>query len=107
MTSLILAAALGIQIDIGSIVRGARVAAPAEPSRAVCNIKTVSYRFVGTPGTAFRYDGADYRVPDSGSIELIADRRANDYQIGGRNLPLDVWPIDQFGSRTVTLPATN
>jgi hypothetical protein len=46
-------------------------------------------------------------MPATGSIELIASRNHTDYEIGGRQLPLDVWPIDQFGSRTVPLPAGN
>lgn len=105
MISVVLAAALSIQIDVASLFK--RNATPPEPPRAVCNIKTVSYRFVGTPGTAFKYDGETYRVPANGSIELIAGRREAEYEIGGKRLPLDVWPIDAFGSRTVPLSAGN
>jgi len=70
-----------------------------------CQISTVSYRFVGDAGTAFRYDGRTWSVPKSGWIELIASKRTTEYQVDGRSLPLDVWPRDQFGTRTVPLPA--
>ncbi len=95
---LALVLALSLSFDFG---RRAPQPAPA----VTCGIKTVSYKFTGTPGTEFRYAGTAYRVPASGSIELIASKN-NEYQIGGKSLPLDVWPINDFGIRTVTLPQT-
>ena len=92
----LLVAALATQLHFASIFhRGATVAPPT------CNITTVSYRFVGTPGTAFRYDGANYVIPANGSIEILAGRHSNDYEHAGRHLPLEVWPRDDFGTRTV------
>jgi hypothetical protein len=96
---LMIAAALSISLDLGRLIHGA----PQTP-HVECNIRTVSYRFVGDPGTEFRYDGEAFRVPASGSIELIASRKATDYLVSGRTLPLDVWPTDAFGTRTVPLP---
>lgn len=69
-----------------------------------CGITTVSYRFSGEPGAEFLYAGTKYVVPASGWIELLAHRKAN-YTVSGRALPLDVWPIDEFGTRHVPLPA--
>jgi len=104
MTSLMIAAALTLKIDLGSLIH--RQTQPqANTPRVECNIKTVSYRFVGAAGTTFRYDGETFRVPASGSIELLAAKKATDYEIGGKNLPLDVWTIDAFGARTVPLPS--
>lgn len=95
MTPLLIAA-LATQIHFASIFHhGASAPAPT------CGITTVSYRFVGAPGTAFRYDGADYVIPAGGSIELIAGKNATEYQHAGRQLPLEVWPRDAFGTRTV------
>jgi hypothetical protein len=93
----LLVAALATQLHFASIFQRAAAAPPA----ATCAIKTVSYRFVGAPGTAFRYDGENYVIPATGSIELIAGRRASEYELAGRHLPLEVWPRDDFGTRTV------
>jgi hypothetical protein len=70
----------------------------------VCHKGTVSYKFVGTPGATFVYEGAQYSVPKSGWIELLAGNGPSAYlAANGRTLPLDVWPIDAFGTRTVPL----
>jgi len=76
---------------------------PVQPT-VTCHPGTVSYKFVGTPGTTFRYIGDTYSVPRNGSIELIGHGGDTQYQMGERTLPLDVWPIDAFGTRTVPLP---
>jgi hypothetical protein len=75
----------------------------AEP-KVTCRSGAVSYKFVGVPGTLFRYGGEDYTVPPRGWIELISDGPDSKYTARGRELPLDVWPIDEFGRRTVPLP---
>jgi hypothetical protein len=64
----------------------------------------VSYKFVGAPGTQFTYSGKQYMVPPRGWIELIGHGRDSKYAANGRDLPLDTWPIDEFGTRTVPLP---
>ncbi|HXA15888.1 MAG TPA: hypothetical protein VN380_02760 [Thermoanaerobaculia bacterium] len=70
----------------------------------VCHSGTVSYKFVGTPGATFVYAGARYSVPKSGWIELLSGHDDKAYlAANGRTLPLDVWPIDAFGTRTVPL----
>lgn len=76
---------------------------PAEPV-VTCHAGTVSYRFVGAPGTTFKYMGETYSVPTSGTIELIGHGGDRQYEIGGRTLPLEVWPINEFGTRTVQMP---
>jgi hypothetical protein len=78
------------------------------PAPAVtCHTGTVSYKFVGTPGATFTYDGTKYSVPASGWIELLSARDSRGYlAANGRTLPLDVWPIDAFGTRTVPLQTT-
>src|SRR5262245_42418746 len=68
-----------------------------------CHKGTVAYKFVGAPGTAFRYMGETYTVPPRGWIELIRDGGDTNYQSGEKTLPLEVWPIDEFGTRTVPL----
>ena len=75
----------------------------AEP-KVTCHHGTVSYRFVGAPGTTFRYMGETYTVPARGSIELIRDGGDTSYQFGDKTLELEVWPINEFGTRTVPLP---
>ena len=70
----------------------------------VCHSGTVSYKFVGTPGATFVYEGSQYSVPRSGWIELLAGAGPKEYRAAnGRAVPLDVWPIDPFGTRTVPL----
>src|SRR5438309_1376811 len=69
-----------------------------------CQSGAVSYKFVGAPGTQFSYAGKQYTVPPRGWIELIATVRDALYVANGRDLSLDVWPIDEFGTRTVPLP---
>ena len=69
-----------------------------------CHTGTVSYKFVGAPGATFAYGGTKYLVPNSGWIELLSERDDKVYlAANGRTLPLDVWPIDAFGTRTVPL----
>ena len=104
--TLMIAAALTLNLDLGSLIQRHKQPAVATP-HVECNIKTVSYRFAGAAGTQFRYDGESFRVPAAGSIELLAGKKATEYQNGGKTLPLDVWPADEFGARTVPLPAIN
>ena|SRR5438132_178622 len=77
---------------------------PAAQPVVTCHSGAVSYKFVGTPGSTFQYAGDTYSVPKSGSIELINEGGEPLYQFADRKLPLDVWPIDSFGTRTVPLP---
>jgi len=69
-----------------------------------CQTGTVSYKFVGAPGTQFTYSGKTYAVPPRGWIELIGHGPASKAVASGRELPLDLWPLDEFGTRTVPLP---
>ena len=69
-----------------------------------CHAGAVSYKFVGAPGTQFTYTGKQYTVPQRGWIELISHGSDSQYAANGRDLALDVWPIDDFGTRTVPLP---
>jgi hypothetical protein len=70
----------------------------------VCHAGTVSYKFTGTPGANFVYAGDRYSIPASGWIELLSSEKVY-LAANGRALPLDVWPIDAFGTRTVPLQA--
>jgi hypothetical protein len=96
---LLAAAALSLGINVSAALGGS-----TPDPKPVCGISTVSYRFVGAPGTEFRYGRDSYRVPTSGTIELIAEKRISEYRVGERSLPLNVWPQDEFGTRTVPLP---
>jgi hypothetical protein len=78
--------------------------APAAPA-VTCHTGTVSYKFVGAPGATFTYAGEKYSVPASGWIELIDSGKVY-LAANGRTLPLDVWPIDAFGTRTVPVQQT-
>ena len=104
---LLLAAALTLNLDLGAMMHKdtalPTVTAKSGP-KVECGIKTVSYRFQGEPGTEFRYDGETFRVPEGGEIELLAAKKATDYVIGGKTLPLDVFPADEFGARTIPMP---
>ena len=102
---MILAAALTLAIDVRlDLTSLVRHGAKPQLSTVTCGIKTVGYRFVGKPGDKFRYSGDTYVIPEEGEMELIADRRATTYLVSGRSLPLDVWPTDQYGFRTVPMP---
>jgi hypothetical protein len=96
-----LSASLNLEIDLGNLVRRAN---DVQVRGLTCGIATVGYRFVGKPGQVFRYAGETWVVPAEGSIELIAHPRRTTYAFGGRSLPLEVWPRDQFGFREVPLP---
>ena len=50
------------------------------------------------------HDGAKYTVPTSGSIELIASKKATEADFAGNHVSLDLFPIDEFGARTIPLP---
>ena len=101
LLAITLTAAISAEIDLGSLFKAHRLKEPA----VTCGIKTVGYRFEGTPGQSFRYAGETFQIPSEGWIELIADRRSTTYRINDRSLPLDVWPTNQFGFREVPLPS--
>ena len=82
-------------------------ASPAPAPHATCHAGTVSYKFVGSAGTSFRYSGKQYAVPASGSIELVGHGDQATYAVEGKQLPLDIWPTDGFGTRTVPVPTQN
>jgi hypothetical protein len=102
LLSIAMTAALSLKIDLVGLIQKRYHPAPQVKS-LTCHIDTVSYRFVGNPGMEFRYDGDSYRVPQSGSIELVSTRAQN-YEVAGRTLPLNLWPKDNFGMRTIPLP---
>ena len=86
-------------ITLAALLHRSPVAHPV-----VCQSGTVSYRFTGAPGSVFTYGGAHYAVPSAGWIELLGEGTDRTYLAStGRSLPLDVWPIDAFGTRTVPL----
>jgi hypothetical protein len=95
----VIAAALLTQLHFASFFHHISVTAPTTS----CRIDTVSYKFVGAPGTEFVYEGKNYAIPDIGSIELIADKRAEDFVVAGQRTRLDLFPKDAFGTRTVSL----
>lgn len=98
----ILTASISLEVDLGALFKRAKA---VESPGVTCGISTVGYRFMGKPGQEFRYAGDTYKVPGTGSIELIAAPRRTSYAINGRSLPLEVWPRDQFGFREVPLPS--
>jgi hypothetical protein len=93
-------AALVLSIKLGALLDRLRLPEP----QATCGIETTSYLFKGEPGTEFRYAGETYRLPVTGALELIATR-SNSYEVAGRRLGLDVAAADEFGRRTVQVPA--
>jgi len=93
----IIAAAIALQMQIPPITK------PVAP-KATCSIKTVSYKFTGAPGTEFRYEGAKYVIPATGEIELIAGKKTAQAEYAGNRVQLDLFPVDEFGARTVPLP---
>lgn len=97
---MILAALLSINIDLTAIFDRAPKSAPTP----TCHIETVSHKFVGKPGTPFRYQGETFRIPQSGWIELVAQPKATTYEVAGRELPLNVFPKDAFGTETIVIP---
>jgi hypothetical protein len=94
------AVALNVTIDLGPKKNSASGRAPV----VTCHKGAVSYNFVGTPGTKFSYGGDEYVLPIEGSIELLADRKSSEYILAGSRLPVDVGPLDAFGTRTVEIP---
>ena len=96
---MLLLAAITLTLNLDKVFQRAE-----KPPETTCGIQTVSYRFVGEPGTEFRYAGEKFQVPVRGVIELIAERGVTEYQVASRKLPLDVWPRDEMGTRTVPLP---
>ena len=93
--------AIHLTFDIGSKPAGSR---SSKPPIVTCHKGAVSYKFMGTPGTKFTYAGDSYTLPIEGWIELIAAPKAPDYVLAGIKLPVDVGPLDAFGTRTVQVP---
>ena len=84
-------------ITLAALLHHAPTAAP------VCHTDTVSYKFVGTPGATFTYAGGRYSIPRNGAIELLSSEKVF-LASNGHSVPLDVWPMDAFGTRTVPVP---
>jgi len=101
LAAAIVTASINIEIDLGRVFGAKRKQSPA----ATCGIRVVGYHFTGTPGRKFRYAGDTYVMPEEGWIELIADRRSKTYRIDNRSLPLDGFPLNQFGFAEVPLPS--
>ena len=99
--TIILAAVLSLNLNVPVFN-----STPTKAPTPVCHITTTSHKFVGAPGTTFRYDGDSFTVPARGWIELVATK-ATSYEVNGRDLPLNVFPRDQFGTETVQLPTAN
>ena len=95
------AVALHVAIDLGP-KRNARSGGKAPV--VTCHKGAVSYKFVGTPGTKFTYGGDAWMIPMEGWLEVVADPKASDYVLAGDHLPVDIGPLDAFGTRTVQVP---
>lgn len=76
---------------------------PRVAPKVTCGITTVGYRFVGPQGRTFRYSGVTYAIDSTGYVELIANPRRTTFAHAGRSLPLNVWPLNEFGFRQVTI----
>jgi hypothetical protein len=100
MMMLAAAIALNVTIDLGPKRTGRSSRAPV----VTCHKGAVSYKFVGTPGTKFVYGGDEYALPMEGSIELLPARGAAEFVLAGEKLPVDVGPLDAFGTRIVDVP---
>ena len=101
LAAAIVTASINIEVDLSRLF-GAQ---PKQRPGVTCGIRVVGYHFTGTPGQKFRYAGDTWTVPEEGWIELIADRRRTTYRIDGRTLPLDGYPLNQFGFAEVPLPS--
>lgn len=89
---------------LAAIALAALLHRPAPPA-VTCHSGAVSFKFVGAPGSQFTFGGKQWTVGAKGWIELLSYGEQT-YQANGRDLPLHVWPIDDFGTRTVPLPKT-
>ena len=98
----LLALLLGIEVSLD--LHPALRRAPRPRPAATCAIRVVAIRFHGEPGQRFVYAGETFEVPRDRSIELIAERRATTYRIGGRTLPIDTSAVDGFSIAQVVLP---
>ena len=106
---IVLAAALtlavNLEIDLGALIRRQERRAP----EVTCGIKTVGYRFRGTPGQQVKYAGETLTIPAEGFVEVISLKRVTTYSVDGRTLPLEdgVSPLDGFSFRWINLPTSN
>jgi hypothetical protein len=96
-TAAVLAA---ITMNFGALFAGQQPAVPT----TTCHIRVVSHKFVGAPATVFSYAGDQYSIPPTGWIELIAEKGADTYEFNGRALPLNIFPLDDFGTETISVP---
>ena len=92
--------AIHLTIDLGP----KQASRSNKPPVVTCHKGAVSYKFVGTPGTKFVYGGDQYALPIEGWIEVVSDPRSPFFTLAGNKLPVDVGPLDAFGTRTVNVP---
>lgn len=62
----------------------------------------IGFHFYGEPGTRFRYGAAEYVIPRWGSVEIVSDGAVGrTFRANGRELPVAIWPLNEFGFREV------
>ncbi|MDX1584930.1 MAG: hypothetical protein R3338_15135 [Thermoanaerobaculia bacterium] len=87
---------------------GAMAVAPAAEAgifdrKGECGIKVVSYRVQGEAGQSFEYAGKAFEIPMHGTIEIIADKKADEITTDGRVIELASRPANDFGIVDVDL----
>lgn len=68
-----------------------------------CTIHTIAFRFEGNTGQRLEFGGVTYTIGKWRYIDLIANGETT-YRYEGRELPINVWPADDFGFVHVRLP---
>jgi hypothetical protein len=101
VTMMMIAAAIALNVAIDL---GPKHTKATKSPVVTCHKGAVSYKFVGTPGTKFVYGGDQWSIPIDGWIEVVADPKSSNYVLAGEKLPVDVGPLDAFGTRTVEVP---
>ena len=96
--------AISLEIDLTALLSRHNRRSP----EATCGIKTVGYRFRGTPGRQVKYAGETFTLPREGFIDVISLKRVTTYSVDGRTLPLEdgVSPLDGFSFRWIDLPTS-
>ena len=93
---------VGALLNMGGNGQAAKASSIQAPH--ACHVKFVSFAFSGKPGTPITYHGETYIIPESGSIELIAQRNDFAFEAAGYRLQVsDQTQRDEFGSGHVAV----
>lgn len=100
-TAMMVAAAMMMASPADAGFRSRAAKASKESLSCGSGLKIVSYRFVGPAGSSVTYANRTFKIPASGSIEVVASKEVTSYASFGSSKQIANGEIDGFGIMTI------